>query len=298
MKNFFLLSNAIALAAFISSCGTSEEKTDTTATDSTAIDSSAMLVPDETGEYISVPSPDEMFAFIKDLGGEGKSTSYLNPPDNYKKYVDTKSQALNFGTYATDFLYCSTFDYGAEALKYFVNVKKLGDNLGISNVISESTADRIKNNIGKNDSLTDISNTVYFSSVSELEKNNKGNVLALVIVGGWVESMHLVTNMIKKFKAGNPAIDRIAEQKYSLENIMGYLDKYKSDAMITEVATQLNELKSVYDSLKEETVGGTVSAKGDKKVLSGGTRISITEEQYKAISEKVKAIHDSFTMAK
>ena len=50
--------------------------------------------------------------------------------------------------------------------------------------------------------------------------------------------------------------------------------------------------------LKEETTNGAVSAKGGKKVLGGGTKIIITEAQYKAITEKIKSIHDSFTMTK
>ena len=235
---------------------------------------------------------------MKDIGGEGKSTTYLNNPDNYKNYVDTKSKALNFGIYATDFLYCSIFGYDAEGLKYFVNVKKLGDELGISGVISESMSERIKKNIGKTDSLTDLSNTLYFSAIAELEKSDKASVLALVIVGGWIESLNLVTNMVKKYKADNPAIDRIAEQKYTLDNLLGYLDTHKSDANVAAVTGQLNELKGIYDQLKEESTTGTVSGKSGKKVLGGGTKITITEEQYKAICEKVKSIHDSFTMGK
>ena len=155
-----------------------------------------------------------------------------------------------------------------------------------------------KNNVLKNDSLTEISNTLYFSAISELEKSDKANVLSLVIVGGWIESMNLVTNMVSKFKANDPAIDRIAEQKYTLDNLLGYLDKYKTDENVASVMSQLNELKTVFDQLKEESTNGAISAKGNKKVLGGGTKITINEEQYKAISEKVKNIHDSFTMVK
>lgn len=297
MKKIILFASAIALTAFLSACGNSEENADTSAGDSTAVDST-MITSDEPQEYISIPSPDEMFSFMKAIGGGGKSISYLNNPENYKNYIDTKSRALNFGVYATDFLYCSTFDYGTEGLKYFVNVKKLGDDLGISGAISESTADRIKKNITMNDSLTDISNTLYYSAISELEKSDKASVLALVIVGGWIESIHIVTNMIKKFDPANPAIERIAEQKYTLDNLLGYLDKHKADENVSAVAGQLNELKAAFDQLKEESTSGAVASKDGKKVLGGGTRITITEEQYKAIAEKVKSIHDSFTMPK
>lgn len=299
MKKIILFANVIALAGFLASCGNnSTDKPDGTGTDSTSVDTSAMMSSGQPEEYYQVPAPDEMFAFMKDLGGEGKSTTYLNAPENAKNYVDTKTKALNFGIYATDFLYCSIFDYGSEALKYFVNVKKLGDDLGISGVINQSMADRIKQNIGKNDSLTDLSNSLYFSSIAELEKSDKASTLALVITGGWIESVYLVTTMTKKFDANSPAINRIAEQKYTLDNLLGYLDKYKTDANVTEVTGQLNELKGVFEQLKEETTSGGMSAKGDKKVLGGGTKITITEDQYKAIAAKIKSIHDNFTLAK
>ncbi len=296
MKKIILFANAIALTALISACGNSEDHADTSAMDSTMVDSSDMMMgSDGPQEYISIPSPDEMFSFMKSVGGAGKSTAFLNNPDNYNKYVDSKSKALNFGVYATDFLYCSTFDYGTEGLKYFVNVKKLGDDLGISGAISESTADRIKKNIGKNDSLTSISNTLYFSAISELEKSDKASLLSLVIAGGWIESMHLVTNMVKKFDAKNPAIERIAEQKYTLDNLIGYLAKYESDENVAAVKTQMMELKGEYDKLEEKASSGNISTIGGKKVLGGGTQITMNEEQYKAIAAKIKSIRDSFT---
>ena len=300
MKKIILFANAIALAGFLASCGNSAEKSEKTGSDSISVvkDTTVAKTSGQPEEYYQVPAPDEMFGFMKDLGGAGKSTAYLNSPDNAKNYVDTKSKALNFGIYATDFLYCSTFDFGAEGLKYFVKIKNLGDELGISGVINQSMADRIKNNIGKTDSLSDLSNTLYFSSIAALENGDKASTLSLVITGGWIESVYLVTNMAKKFKADDPAIGRVAEQKYTLENLLGYLNKYKADANVSSVTGQLNELKDVFDQLKEETTSGAVSAKGGKKMLGGGTKIIITEAQYKAITEKIKSIHDSFTMAK
>ena len=300
MKKLILLANAFVLALFLLSCGNSKENTDTASAgaDSAAVDSSAMKQTSQPQEYISIPAPDEMFSFMKAIGGAGKSTNYLNNPDNYKNYIDTKSKALNFGIYATDFVYCSTFDYGSEALKYFVIVKRLGDDLGLSGAINQSMADRIKKNIGNNDSLTDISNSLYFAAISDLEQTDKASSLSLVIAGGWIESMNLVTNMVKKYKADDAAIDRIAEQKYTLDNLIGYLTRYKEDANVTAVIGQMNELKSIYDQLKEETVSGGVTVKNGKKILGGGSKISVTEQQYNAISEKVKAIHESFISGK
>ena len=297
MKKIFFVVNVIIAAGFISSCNNREENT---SNPEVAIVDSATISSKESEqrEFITIPYPDEMFSFIKQIGSDGKSTTHLNNVENYKKYVDNKSRALNFGIYATDFLYCSTFDYNIEALKYFATVKKLGDDLGISGVINESVAERIKKNVGKSDSLTDISNAVYFSAISELEKSDKASTLALVIAGGWIESMNLVTNMLKTYKADNPAIVRIAEQKYTLSNLIGYLEKYQGDPNVVEVMMQLKELNELYDGLKEEKIKSSLTTKNGKKILTGGVNISITEDQYKAICEKIKTIHDGFVSGK
>lgn len=294
MKKIIYMASALFFSAYMTSCGGGNEEATMDGMDSMAVDTApaAMEAPQE---MISIPSPDEMFSFIRDLGGAGKSTQHLNNPDNAKNYVDNKAKALNFGVYATDFLYCSTFDYGTEGLKYFVTVKKLGDELGISGAISESTMERIKSNIGKNDSLTNISNTLYYSAISELEGSDKASVLALVIAGGWVESMHLVTNMVTKFDAANPAIERIAEQKFTLENLTAYLGQYSSDENVSSVAAQLNDLMAVYNSLEEQTSEGGVTMQGNNKVLGGGSDINMTEAQFKQISDKIHEIRNSFT---
>ena len=296
MKKLLLFFSFISLILFSPACRDSEETADVRMEDSVTLDSLDRIeVP---YEYISIPAPDEMFSFMKEIKGTKTSIVYLNDPNNYKNYADTKSQALNFGMYAADFLYCSIFNYGAEALKYFASIKKLGDDLGISGSINEDTAKRIKINIGKSDSLTKISNALYFSAISELEQSDKASVLALVIVGGWIESMHLVISIVKTYDAKNPALNRIAEQKYTLDNLLGYIDKFKSDENIAAVTIQLNELKNVFAQLIEETTASTISSNGSKKVFGGGTKVLMNEEQYKAISEIIKKIHNSFTLTK
>jgi hypothetical protein len=298
MRKIILLACVMVTSVLISSCGSGTDEGSANEADTTVVDTTASMVPEEPQEYISVPSPDEMFSFIKAVAGAGKSVNYLNNTDNIKNYVETKSKALNFGVYATDFLYCSTFDFSNEIPKYFIAVKKLGDELGISNVISEEVQNRIKANSNKSDSLMNIANPLYYSAVAELEKSDKAPVLVLLIAGGWIESMYLATNMIKKFKHDDRVIDRIAEQKYTLDNLIEFMNKYNSDDGVAAVISQLNELKLVYDQLQEESANGTVSTKDGKKVLGGGAKITITEAQYKAISEKVKSIRESFTMTK
>jgi len=289
----------IALSASLLSCGGSDHDSDEmTNNDSLKIDSSVLKSSLETEEIIyQVPSPGEMLTFIKTVAGKSnKSSSFLNSPENIKNYQDSKSKALNFGIYGCDLSYCSTFGLGVEGIKYFKAVKQLGDEIGVSTSIDVNIAKRIEKNVGNPDSLAAISDDLYYNSFEDLQKGKQGNTLSLMVAGGYIESLFIATNLAK-FEAGSPTTQRIADQKYTLENIIEFLKKYESDGAVADVIKDFNTLKADYDLLKESEVNSTASAKGIK-VLGGGKNIEITSEQFKQIAEKVKTIRNSYTLSK
>jgi hypothetical protein len=290
----------IAASLFISGCGNKPAAESTeTPSDSTMTKETAKK-PGEVQKYSQVPSPGEMFSFIKQLGSKGADdVSKLNTTENKNKYNDNKSRSLNFGVYSADLLYCSTFNHGAEALKYFVNIKKLGDEIGISTAINEQTANRISANIGNPDSLAAISNDLYFTTFDHLESNDRGNTLALVMAGGWLESIYMVTSMEPVFKKDNAIITRVAEQKFTLDNLIDFMKKYDKDADVESMVKQLGELKAEFDKVEDAKGPATLTKKNGKRVLGGGSgKIGITAEQYKAIHDKAAAIRNAITMNK
>ncbi|MFI5151614.1 MAG: hypothetical protein ACHQRM_17955 [Bacteroidia bacterium] len=253
--------------------------------------------PGEVQKYSQVPSPGEMFSFIKQLGSKAKDDiSKLNSPDNLKKYNDNKSQSLNFGIYSADLLFCSTFNHGTEAMKYFLNVKKLGDAIGISTAINDKTADRINNNLSSPDSLANISNDLYFTTFDHLESNDRGNTLAMVMAGGWIESLYMVTSMEPAYKKDSPVVTRVGEQKYTLDNLLDFMKKYEKDADVASVLKQLGELKSEFDKIEDAKGPAAITVKKGKKILGGGSAgIVVSPERYKAIVEKTSAIRKMMT---
>jgi hypothetical protein len=277
-------------------CGSQTGADNTESPDSIA----AAARPVKTGtvqRYSQVPSPGEMFSFIKQLSSKGKdNVRQLNSTENAKKYNDNRSRALNFGIYSADLLFCSTFNHGPEALKYFVNIKKLGDEIGISTAINDQTASRISANIGNPDSLGAISNDLYFTTFDNLESNERGNTLALVIAGGWVESLYLVTSMEPVFKADNAVVTRIAEQKYTLENLIDYMKKYESDGDVAAILKDLDVLRSEFNKIEEPKGSSAITIKNGKKILGGGGKsIGVTAEQYNNLVKKIAVIRKSMT---
>lgn len=301
------LYNTLALAVtgsalFLASCGNGEkpEGGDDHMNDSTKVDSSAANnnVPANEMSY-QVPSPKEMFQFIRQVGSKNnKRTDILNSPDNAKNYNEPKVKAVNFGIYSCDLTYCSIFEIGADMLKYFKVVKQLGDDIGVSTSIKADMVKRLEKNMSNPDSLVEIADDMYFSSFETLQNGQQGNTLALVVAGGYIEGLYIATNLIK-YEKNSPAIERIAGEKFTLENIIDFMKKYESDANVKDVIAKLTDLKAAFEQdITTKDKGKVEMKKGEKDqavVLGGGEELSMTEAQYKAIAEKVAAIRNSFT---
>lgn len=250
-----------------------------------------------TETFFQVPSPGEMLTFIKMVGGKNnKNVSFLNSPDNQKNYTDNKSKALNFGIYSCDLSYCSIFEIGSEALKYFKTVKQLGDQIGVSSAIKPEVLKRLEGNVGNPDSLSVITDDVYFSSFETLEGSKQGPTLSLVVSGGWIESLYIATSLAK-YEANSPVVERLADQKYTLDNLIEFLKKYQDDADVASVLVQFTELQAEFNKIGEKEVAAATGDKS-KNVLGGGKELAITTDQYKAIVEKIKAIRNSYTLTK
>ena len=294
---YFLL--PVVTGLILSSCGGDDNKGDEldNNTDSTKTETNNNTAVTET--FFQVPSPGEMLTFIKLVGGKNnKNTTFLNSPENQKNYTDAKSKALNFGIYSCDLSYCSIFDIGAEALKYFKTVKQMGDQIGVANTIKPEIMKRLEGNLGNADSLAVITDDVYFNSFDELERGKQGTTLALVVSGGWIESLFICTNL-SKYEANSPVIERLADQKYTLENLVEFLKKHEADKNVEAVKKDFEGLLAEFDKIEQKDVKITAAEEKAKKMLGGGGKqLVLSQELYTAIVEKIKTIRNSYTLSK
>lgn len=294
IKRAFVFCALCVAVSCIQSCGGSS--TDDTLIDASATEVSTNESATAQGPDIQVPSPGEMLQFIKMLGGKSnKNTSFLNPPSNLNAYNEASQKALNFGIYSCDLSYCSVFEIGSETLKYFKTVKQLGDQMGLSSAISNDQLKRLESNVSKSDSLSVITDDIYFTSFSALENSKQGPTIALIMAGGWVESMHIACNLVT-FKAQSPASERIADQKYALENIMDYMKKYSGNTMVDNVRADLEKLYSVFQKIEEKEITPGKQTSGTT-VLGGSQQkqLVISAANFKDIAAEISALRSKFT---
>lgn len=295
VKNI-LFPASIVLSLLTVSC--SGDKTEEEITVSKDTTQQEVSIPPDYETFFQVPSPGEMLSFIKSVGKRDKTKpEILNPVENLNKYTDNKSKAINFGIYTTDLSYCSIFNMGAESIKYFKVVKQLGDQLGLSSAIKPDVLARIEKNIDNTDSLSIITDDLYFSSFETLDESKQGGTLALVVAGGWIESMYLAVNMVNKFDAANPVVQRIKDQKYTLENLIEFLKKHEADNEdVKQVKNDLEGLMALFNQLKEEKAPEKELKNTDgKKIIGGGVNLIIDEKTFNEIKNKIIAIRNQYS---
>jgi hypothetical protein len=297
MNKPIVLFLTVVSAFYLSGCGNSDKTDESESTEAAKTEEVKSDVGSET--FFQVPSPGEMLTFIKMVGGQNnKNVSFLNPASNQKNYSDSKSKALNFGIYSCDLSYCSIFEIGAEALKYFKVVKVLGDQIGVSTAIKPELLKRIETNISVPESLAIITDDVYFSSFEALEDGKQGPTLALVVAGGWLESIYIAVNLAK-YEANSPIVERLADQKYTLENLIEYLKKHEADQGVAGVKADFESLLAIFNSIKEQEAKKTVKNKNPKEAtLEGGTELVMTKDNFLSIVEKINTIRNSYTLTK
>lgn len=294
MKKQTKLVMALMLAmpvAFLSSCGGSAE--DKVVDEQIADEMEEVVEEVENESYYQIPSPDEMFGFIKESGLKYNQEA-LNSIDNVSSYSDPKSQALNFGIYSADLAYTAAFEEYQKSIKYFGSIQKLADQIGLSSAFDKSLIERIQSNLDNADSLVAITNTSYFSVIDYLDQNEQGAKLGMIASAGWLETVYVVANTVD-FNNDKMAVDRLADQKLTLENLLLYLDKHSDNADVAEVLTWFTDLATTFEKLGEKESGSGISLKkkeGGKMVLGGGSTITISEEQFNAVKNKINEIRN------
>lgn len=250
------------------------------------------IVTDEKPQnekFYQIPAPDEMFGFIKE-SGLTYNKALINSPQKQTSYTTPLEQTMIFGVYSADLAYTAAYEEFNESIKYFAIIQKMAENIGISGAFNEELMNNIKNNLDKPEQLLENSNDSYFSVVDYLEQNEQGDKLGIIAASGWLETVYIVANSID-YNKNEAALQRLADQKLTLDNLLMYLDKYNESTDVKEMTAMLKELEVVFEPVAEKdpnSSGITLKKKGEgKMVLGGGSSLKISKEQFEAIKSKV-----------
>jgi hypothetical protein len=285
-------SGAFALAAIFMVGCVSDVKKEGGEENTAVVDSSETKLMSIGGSMFSIPSPIQT-AMLIEKSGSDYNKGFLNDAKKVTSYATNYQKALNLGVYGADVGYVTIYDQSQDALKYLGVINKLTDELGITGAFDEQTIKRFENNFGKRDSMLNLVAVAYRNADSFLKDNDRLNVGALVLAGGWIETLYFSTQIAVKDK-NQGVINRIGEQKYTLNNIVKMLTPYYNQPEYDVLVDDLIDLAYDFDAIDiQYTYEKPVVDIANKKTkINSKTVVVITPEHLEAIAEKVKTIRN------
>ena len=247
--------------------------------------------------FYQVPTPNELFAVLKNA-----EVSYnrenLNDISNVNKYETKASKALNFGIYTADLAYITSLGQMDDASKFFETIRTMSKDLEIENAVDEVVLKRLQSNLENSnaDSLFYLSNETYYNAYSYLEENDRRDVLALIVVGGWIEGLNIILNL-EPYSEGSEVCQRIADQKLTLENLLVFTSSIEND-QLSEIIGELASIEEVFnDSSSDEDTESAefTSNKSEDGVMifGGGVSSSLSENQFNELKSIVLDLRTS-----
>jgi hypothetical protein len=246
--------------------------------------------------FYSLPSPLETAMLIKNAGAD-YNEALMNPTANTSKYITSKSKALNLGIYSTDLSYASLFDQNQATLNYIEAAKAMADGLNILDAIDEATVTRLEEQINNRDAIIDIISETLMNSSSFLKENDMEGTASVILVGGWVEGLYIATNLVDENNLeGSKLVERIVDQKLSLDIMVSLLESSPEDADAQAVLVDVKALKTIFDKIIIDQ--GEVTAVEDPETnvttLKSESSVEFTPEVFKELKTKVIEIRSSY----
>jgi hypothetical protein len=211
-------------------------------------DSAFSTVLNIGGELFSIPSPIQT-AMLVQKSGVSYDKSILIPTSNADTYTDNFSKSLALGMYGADLGYISLYNKTQDVLGYFATVKKLADELGISGAFDAKTVEKIQGNLDKKDSLLNIVALAYRSSDQFLKDERRNEVAAVILAGGWIESLYFSISALKQ-RNNEELRNRVAEQKTALSSIIKLLSIHSDKPEYEKLASDLSVLYEYFGYIK------------------------------------------------
>lgn len=286
------------IVAFAFSCNSGkkpDEQAFLESLDSTAVEKGPAVSEEVISSIIQqIPSPLEISVLLKESGTK-YDRSLLNSPDNISKYNSNYRKAINLGIYGTDLGYTNIYEQNQDGLDYMTAIKELADGLSIGQFFDIETIGRLATNSKNLDSLLLITTKNFNSINSYLQEQNRANLSVLLLTGGWLEAMHITSQVSAKDPSNKELQEKIGEQKIILENIVLLLSYYKDvDQNMASLLKDMEKLQEEYKNIeiiktyKESTfeiVDGVMVIKDNSS-----SEIKITEENVNNIKEIVSSV--------
>lgn len=284
----------LGFGLFLAACGGSNTADQQTTTDTLAVDTT----PKETellnvgGKIFSIPSPVQTALALRKAGLKYQK-ELAAPLDKADAVAGKVPQSTLLGVYGADLAYATVHKDGQKAMATMQAIEKLGGKLELTNSFDRALLDRFKTNLGSEDSLLQFSGIAFRAADQYLKENQRHDVSALVLAGGWVESIYLTISDPAAAK-DQTLVNRIGEQKNSLNALVELLQTSDTENAAAPLLAAMKELQGLFSGVSSTYTFQEPVTDAAKKTtfINSTSTVSIPADQLAAIVAKVTAIRN------
>lgn len=193
----------------------------------------------------AAPSPLQVAAWLKQ-----EKVSFireaLHDPTLATKYGGIQG-AATLGIYLTDMAYAYSTQHYQEAYEYLSSVNRLAARYGVDDILSVDRIRLLEKLQDRPDSAQKLLSQYYGEMQQRLEETGQQVMLRHMILGGWIESLHLTLALLEK----EPQKQQLAEMITLQKSLIPLLIKlYSIDTAATASSRQvIQHLLSIQESI-------------------------------------------------
>lgn len=246
--------------------------------------------------FFNIPSPIETISILKNAGATYEWNLPLDPM-KLDDFTSSTEKALAMGIYGADLNYASVFGIDNDMYMFLSCAEKLGKDIGVGQVFTEEVTHRIEDNVDNKDSMQVIISETFWSMDSQLHEEGRESVSALVIAGGWIEGVYLATQLAVLNPNNQEIKQRIAEQKYSIENLVKLLQTYgTSSEDLLEITMVFKDLEELFQQIEEEKSSPEQTVDEDGMPIIGQQiKLTMSDDLLNEITQLISEIRVDFT---
>jgi hypothetical protein len=203
----------------------------------------------------AMPDPIEMVDLIKSVGVEYDNT-ILNKPENIEKYNSDHKMALNVGIYSVDLGYANLHNKTQDAIRFLDATKKITTNLKVNQYFDFEAIKKVTEESKDLNQLILITGQGLEKMRQGLEDEKRTEAVTLVVVGGWLESIYIASQMAEKSDK-QPLKEKIADQKTVISELVKMIEPNKTSSKhIEDLYNDLKKIEEAYKNINLEATEG------------------------------------------
>lgn len=290
IKSVFLLA---ALAVVVGACQNNRVKQAGSSVESSlavSVDTGSQTI--KFGNTLfSLPSPYQLTMMVKNADVKFNE-SLMNPVGNNSNYTSQFQKCVNLGVYGADLAYLNIYEQMPLVMNVFSVSKVLANDLDLLATFNNELVSRVEKNIDNNDSLLYIMTNTYRDIDIYLKESRRQKEGALILAGGWVEAMYILTQLAVDTK-NQELIQHVGESKQPLDNLVKILTPYYSgNQEIKELLDSLMDLTNDFEGVEQSYTYKVpeIDAENKVTVIKSVSKVVVKDADLQNIAKKIKNI--------